>query len=80
MLLSINNFPKFRSYSFFFFKENIQKGKNLISSLWDKPLFLCKIAAHTICRGYLYKTTCILYYMIMQSCYFLLWLLMIHRV
>lgn len=44
MLLSINNFPKF---SLFFFKENIQKGKSLISFLWDKPLILCKNAAHT---------------------------------
>lgn len=38
MLLSINNFPKFRSYSFF--KENIQKGKNLISFLWEQTSFI----------------------------------------
>ena len=84
MLLSINNFPKFRSYSFFFLfflNENVQKGKNWISFLWDKPLFvLCKNTAHTIRSGYLYKTTSILYYTIMQRCHFLLWLLMIHRV
>lgn len=67
MLLSINNFPKFRSYSFFFFfKENIEKGKNLILFFGTQPLFLCKNATHTICSGYLYKATSILYYMIMQ--------------
>lgn len=42
MLLSINNFPKFRSYFFYFLKKNIQKGKNLISlSLGQTSSFVC---------------------------------------
>lgn len=41
MLLSIIISPKFRSYSFsfFFFKENIQKGKNLISFSLGQTFF-----------------------------------------
>lgn len=64
MLQSINKIPKFKMFLCVCvcFKENIQKGKNFILFLWDKPLHLCKSSTGTTHRVYLYTSRSIIYY------------------